>query len=218
MASRGLLAVSLLLAVLVATGGARGGSATSTGVFVVHPDPRLCPSPLCGGYWVALANAARTTCANGLRRSRCYVAKAVTAGSSKPVAVPEEALASGRLRSADYGGLGRLGVLAVGSVYARAGTAEPAGGFYRVRDTGLRCVRAPCFSYSVTQVNGSTRTTVAGVDLSAARVTPNELDSAEVALHTSHGLLARGLFVRGDEGERLFRATKLWLRARLPRA
>ena len=36
--------------------------------YIVRADPRLCPSPLCGGYWVALANGARTRCADGVAR------------------------------------------------------------------------------------------------------------------------------------------------------
>jgi hypothetical protein len=56
------------------------------------------------------------------------------------------------------------------------------------------------------------------VDLSAARATARELDRADAALHMKDGLYARGLFVRGDEGERMFRATRLYLKVPLPRA
>ncbi|MEP7224495.1 MAG: DUF6748 domain-containing protein, partial [Actinomycetota bacterium] len=44
--------------------------------YVVYTDPRLCPSPLCGGYWVALANHSRTRCPDRRYRPRCYVASA----------------------------------------------------------------------------------------------------------------------------------------------
>ena len=186
---------------------------SGTAMYVVRPDPRLCPSPMCGGYWVAIANGARTRCADDLRYPRCYVARAVDT-KGRGTSVVESALVRGALD------LGRddLAELIVRAVYAPAGAAPPVGGYYRVRDTGTRCVRAPCYSYRVTPVNASTRATVADVDLSAARVIASEVDRAEAALQSKDGLYARGLFVRGDEGERLFRATRLWLRAPLPRA
>lgn len=216
MASRVGLAGLLLLALCgtVATTAVARQPPTGTAMYVVRHDPRLCPSPLCGGYWVAIANGARTRCVDGLRHPRCYVAEAARANGDPVGRIAEEALVRGAMD------LGRddLGELVVSAVYAPAGRAPVRGGYYRVRDTGIRCVRAPCFSYRVTQVNGSTRTTVSGVDISAARVTASELDRADAALQTRDGLYARGLFVRGDEGERVFRATRLFLRTPLPRA
>ena len=67
----------------------------------------------------------------------------------------------------------------------------PSGGFYRVTDTGIRCVRAPCFSYRVTQVNGTTGTAVSGVDLEAARATPKAVARARAAVEKKNGLYAR---------------------------
>ena len=216
MASRVGLVGLLLLALCgtVATTAVARQPPTGTAMYVVRHDPRLCPSPLCGGYWVAIANGARTRCVDGLRRPRCYVAEAVRANGDPVGSIAEEALVRGAMD------IGRddLGELVVSAVYAPAGRARVLGGYYRVRDTGIRCVRAPCFSYRVTQVNGSTRTTVSGVDISAARVTASELDRADTALQTKDGLYARGLFIRGDEGERVFRATRLFLRAPPPPA
>ena len=208
------MAMVALVAALVGTTAAARQPPTGTAMFVVRHDPRLCPSPLCGGYWVALANAARTRCADGLRHVRCYAARAVDARGD-PIGDMAE---GGLVRGAIGAGRDDLGELVATAVYTPVGRAQVFGGYYRLRDTGLRCVRAPCFSYRVTQVNGSTRTKVSGIDLSAARVAANEVDRAEAALHARDGLYARGIFVRGDEGERLFRATKLYLRAPLPRA
>ena len=71
-----------LLAILLAAGIAVSGAAartppTGTAMFLVEHDPRLCPSPLCGGYWVSLANGVRTRCGNGQPQTRCYAARAV---------------------------------------------------------------------------------------------------------------------------------------------
>ena len=190
-----------------------------TAIYTVRVDPRLCPSPLCGGYWVALANGARTRCADEKPRARCYVAKAVGVDRHPPdVGVPDGALVRAEIEAWELAGLGKLGVLAVAAVFAPAGTAPMSGGYYRVTDTGIRCIRAPCFSYRATQVNGSTRTTLSGVDLEAALAAPAEVDAAQAAVRTKSGLLARGRFVSSADGGRLFRASRLFLRAPQPRA
>jgi hypothetical protein len=213
MASRVGLAATL---VAVAAGAVSGSAATSASgvpaIYTVRSDPRLCPSPMCGGYWVALANGARTRCADGVQRSQCYVAEA------RGASLFDRGLARGVIQAGDYGGLGTLGVLVVSAVFAPAGIARASGGYYRVRDTGVRCVRAPCFSYRATQVNGSTRTTMSEVDLQAAQATPGEVERAQEALPTINGLLAQGRFVRTSHGEVAFRALRLFLRAPQPRA
>jgi hypothetical protein len=214
--------LAAMLVALVAGGAA--GSASSqppigTAIYAVRLDPRLCPSPLCGGYWVALANGARTTCADGLRRPQCYAARAVDEKRhALDVSIPDQGLVRADLEPWDFEGFGKLGVLAVATVFAPAGTAPVSGGYYRVVDRGIRCVRAPCFSYRATQVNGSTRTTMSGVNLQAAHATPTEVARAEAALHTKNGLFARGRFASTPDGGRVFRALRLYLRVRQPRA
>jgi hypothetical protein len=202
----------------VAAAAALAGSAPSqppvgTVIYTVQADPRLCPSPLCGGYWVALANMARTRCHDGVRRGRCYVAKAV-GEDRRPLeaAVPDGALARAVVESSEHEGLGRLGVLAVAAVFTPAGTAKVSGGFYRVTDTGVRCIRAPCVSYRARPLNAWTRIAVSKVDLAAARATPFDVARAKAALHTRNGLLARGRFTRTSRGALVFRAFRLYLR------
>jgi Domain of unknown function (DUF6748) len=209
------VAVSVvLLAGVVGTGSAARQPPTGTAMYVVRVDPRLCPSPLCGGYWVALANGARTRCQDGLRRPRCYVASAVGPRGKPLGGIVEGALVRGAID------IGRddLGELIAHAVYAPAGIAPVSGGYYRVIDTGIVCVRAPCFSYRVTQANGSTRTTVSSVDLAAGGATHAEVARARPALRTKNGLYARGRFGRSDDGGVVFRALRLYLRAPLPRA
>lgn len=220
MASRVGLLVALLLvsAAAVSTSAARTPP-KGTAVFVVRHDARLCPSPLCGGYWVALANGARTRCSDGLRRPRCYVARLVDrSGAPLRGEVPEESLGRGAIAAWHAIGGRLLDQLVVASLYAPAGTATPSGGFYRVEDTGIRCVRAPCFSFRETQVNGSTRTTSSSVDLRASSATDEEIIRAATAVRSEDGLYARGRFARTADGGRTFRALRLYLRVPLPRA
>ena len=217
MASRvGLVAalVLVLVSAVAATSTAARQPPTGTAIYVVRVDMRLCPSPRCGGYWVAIANGARTRCADGLRYPRCYVARAVDSAGKRLDGIAEGSLVRGTMD------LGRddLGELVAKEVFAPAGRAAVAGGYYRVTDTGIRCVRAPCFSWRATQVNGSTRTPASGVDVKAANATSNEVARAQVALRTKSGLLARGRFGPGADGGRVFEALRLYLRAPQPRA
>lgn len=220
MASRvGPLVVLLLAVGALVTSSAARTAPRGNAIFVLEHDPRLCPTPLCGGYWVALANGARTRCPDGLRRPRCYVARlAGPRGSSLPRAVSERSLARGALAPWRPFGDRTLDELVVSALYAPAGTATPSGGYYRVTDTGVRCVRAPCFSFRVTQVNGSTRTTTSSIDLGASGATAGEISRARAAIHTRDGLCARGRFARTPDGGRVFRGLRLYLRAPLPRA
>ena len=215
MASRvGLVVTLLLVTAFITTATAARQPPTGTAMFVVRHDPRMCPSPACGGYWAALANAARTRCQDGLRHPRCHAAVAVDA-QGRPVGdVPEDAIVRGAIDI----GRGEPGELVVAAIYTPSGRAMISGGYYRVRDTGIRCVRAPCFSYRATQVNGSTGTRVSWVDASAAKVTAQALARATAALRTKDGLYARGDFSSGLDGGRVFHARRLFLRAALPRA
>ncbi len=215
MSSRvGLLAIALLIAGIAVAGSNARQPPVGTAMYVVRPDPRLCPSPRCGGYWVAIANGARTRCADGLRRPRCYVARVVNAHGGAVGSVPDGAL----VRAALADGADGLDVLEATAVYEAAGTATVSGGYYRVLDTGVRCVRAPCFSFRAGQVNGRTGVTTSSVDLAASAAAPSEIARARHALGTKDGLYARGRFASTDGGGRVFRALRLYLRAPLPRA
>jgi hypothetical protein len=211
--------VGLVVLLTIVVAGSAAWSARSqppigSALYTVRVDPRLCPSPLCGGYWVEIANGVRTRCADGLRHPRCYVARAVDAKGN-----PLESIADGALaRGAIDVGRDDLGELEASAVYAPAGRATGTGGYYRVTDRGIRCVRAPCFSLRATRLNGVARTALSGIDLRAAGAPAAEVARAEAALRTKNGLLARGRFVKTSDGGRVFRASRLFVRARQPRA
>jgi hypothetical protein len=208
------LVIVLVLCGIVTTSAVARQPPTGTAMYVVRHDPRLCPSPLCGGYWVAIANGARTRCHDGLRRPRCYVATAVAADGGPLAGVGEGALVRGAI---DLGS-DDLGELVVSAVYAPAGRAPLAGGFYRVVDTEVRCVRAPCRSYRATQLNGRTRATISKVQLDTTKASPAEVARAHRALQTADGRYVRGVFSLTADGGGAFVAVRLYLRAPLPRA
>ena len=213
-----------LLAILLAAGVAVSGAAartppTGTAMFLVEHDPRLCPSPLCGGYWVSLANGVRTRCGNGQQQTRCYAARAVDR-YGRPYAdeIPGGSLVRGAIALGETFGDRRLDQFRVYAVYAPAGTAAVSGGYYRVVDNGIRCIRAPCFSYRAGQVNGSSRVMISEVDLQASGAPAGAIERAQAALRTKDGVYARGRFATTPDGGRVFRALRLYLRAPQPRA
>jgi hypothetical protein len=208
------LATSLVLLAVAAVASAARQPPSGTEMYVVRVDPRLCPSPMCGGYWVALANGARTRCQDGQRHPRCYVARAVSRRGEPLGGIAARSLVRGAIDD----GRDDFGVLLASAVYAPAGTAPVRGGYYRVVDNGIRCVRAPCFSYTLGQVNGRTRGRVSGIDLDAARAEPSEVARARAALRTKDGLYAQGRLTSGLDGGRVLHATRFFLRAPLPRA
>ena len=197
---------------------AGAGPSPEPSFYTVRPDPRLCPSPLCGGYWVALANRARTTCADGLRRPRCYVAKAVDVRGGQPTGFPAVGLAVGRLRQESSDGAGEIGVLVTSEAFVALGRPAATGRFAQLTSTGIQCVRAPCFSIRETRLNSSFARLVSGVDLAPAGPEQADRARAEAALGSRGGLLAQGRVVSVTDGGRVFRATRVFLRAPQPRA
>ena len=211
-----LVGLSALLGLVSASNGARSAAPS---YYVVRPDPRLCPSPLCGGHWVSLANQARTRCHDGLFRPRCYVTRAVDV-RREPLSSPwPEALARAEIAQWEFEGPGvqKLGLLVVAEIWRPVG--RPAtGGFYRLRDTAVRCIRAPCFSFRGARLNGSLRVTLSDFDPGRVRASSDEIESARTALASDTGLLASGRPVGTPHGGRVFSASRFYLRAALPRA
>jgi hypothetical protein len=131
--------------------------------------------------------------------------------------VPSNALVSGGLEPRSFAGFGKLGTLVVADVWKPAGSSSPSGDVYRLRDSGVRCIRAPCFWLLDARLNSSRHGTVSDLDLTATGASPSERTRAEVALRTSTGLLAAGHITRTADGGRVFRATTLFFRVARPR-
>jgi hypothetical protein len=178
--------------------------------YIARADPRLCPSPLCGGYWVALANHRRTRCVDGVYRSRCYVASAWPASR----AIEDGALVRGGIAAEEHPGFGRLGILIATKVRNPEGAAA-SGAYYRLRDSGIRCVREPCFSIRASRLNTSSTALLSGVDLEPAGL---ELEGDIAIALTGEGLFAAGRLVSTNDGGRVLRATRVYLTGAKPRA
>ncbi|MBA2641990.1 MAG: hypothetical protein H0U82_03550 [Actinobacteria bacterium] len=212
------VAAALIVALFPAAGqsGPPPPKLVGSSQYVVRPDPRLCPSPICGGYWVALANRSRTRCADGAVRPRCYVALAVDE-KRQPL---QTGMSDGTLVRADidpwtFQGFGNLGALVVADVRAPIGRGTK-GTYFKVRDLGIRCIRAPCFSLGAAKLNRPVKVTVSSLDLTLATRLPKEWKRAEKEL-TAAGLFLLGRVVKTSDAGWILQASRIYLPVTAPR-
>lgn len=198
---------------------------------VTAHDSRRCVSPVCGGLFVKRVNAAQTRCADGTMQASCYVANIDTSAlglSDDENVAFQEALASGqalvraaRMSAFTFNGirLGRLtaneGWLAQGPAgpAPRMENALPAGTFYRAKDNGVRCKRAPCPTTTVAKLNSTRTLTTSGVNLAPANATRPQNDAAMDAYHTQEGFLLAGAITGKLSTGQLATANQFYLRA-----
>jgi hypothetical protein len=216
------LAVSLIAAGATAAHGT--SSAAAETVYRLRPDPRMCPSPVCGGFWAARVNVATTTCIGGDTRPACYVA-AVDLGGFAPTGAARIRAAIARSRALVDGGIVRyphdvfpqLGSLLARSAWLPAGSGDAHGTVYRLVDTGIRCIRAPCFSLRATVVNGTPSVKLSEVDLDAAGVPGAARRRARALLRRGGILVAGSVHAVSDpawpDTGRGLTATQVWLPA-----
>ena len=104
-----------------------------------------------------------------------------------------------------------LRVLVVDALREPVGSAVPAP-IYRVRDTGIRCVRAPCFFMRAWRLSTTKAVTVSELDLDPAGLTPGQEQAAQEALEPKNGgLFVAGRIVRASDGGRSLRASAVYL-------
>jgi uncharacterized protein DUF6748 len=194
-------------------------------LYRVRPDPRLCPSPMCGGYFVASVDATPTTCYDGVRRPACYVAAvgldalpATSRSRARAALAAPAALAEGRLVAFRSNVAPRLAALAAHAVWRPAGSAGESGEtIFRVVDTGIRCIRAPCFSLRATAAETGRVVRLSGVDLDAPGVTSGSLRRATDLLGRDGVLVGGSLRADREPGwpaaGRVLDAAQVWLPA-----
>ena len=125
---------------------------------------------MCGGWFLKRVNRTGTRCLDGVVRSRCYVASIRGTAQAPTNGV---FLARGRLTAAKLPGFPGYAMLELSQVWSPgSGTAIEPDVVYRVRDNGVRCITAPCFSFDAQLVERARMTRLSDVDLSRARLTP----------------------------------------------
>ena len=218
------VAIVLLVAAVAALGGApraEGDTPSSVSSYYIgRGDPRLCPSPMCGGVWVRLVNKTATSCGGQFTGRECYVA----AVDVSQVRVSERlrarlaglvgsglALARGTIVRGRVPGFPELPTLVASEVWpASSAPGTPTGPFRVLRDNGVRCITAPCFS--------GRHTNLSGIDLSKLRTTHAERDHARDRIAAGE-LVAAGRIVRepdvGPAGAgRVLVATQFYVKVR----
>jgi hypothetical protein len=203
------LAVAIAVGTTPSDAGADATQAVGSSQYVVRADRRACPAPRCGGYFVALANRAVTPCGDGTQAANCYVARVVDRQGAAVPSIKDDSLARAAIEIRDLDGM-RLGVLVAAEVRAPFGIGTK-GSFFRVRDTGIVCVRAPCFSYRAWRLNGSASVRLSAVDLKGARPGAAALARARKALGSKVGVFVQGFVVPAGNGGRILRALRVYL-------
>jgi hypothetical protein len=223
--------LAVLVAALAVVAGARPAAGDNprevSSYYLARVDPRLCPSPMCGGIWVKLVNVGATRCGDGARREECYAAEAdltqlpvdeksrvlLQAALTTGRAVARGALVPGRVE-----GFPELDTLVVTEVWTASGSqSRPRGVFHKLRDRGLRCIAAPCFSTHAAALNTGRHVNVSEIDLAPSGAPARERASA--LQHLPHvGLITAGRIVRdrkpGRAGYgRTLVATQFYVRA-----
>lgn len=163
--------------------------------FTVSPDMRMCPSARCGGFWVKAVNRRTTACADGTSAEACYVAAIDwRAMGGDPGISAATVVVKGSLRLQTYAGIGDLGVLVARDAWGSATALSPAGITYRLSDSGIVCVAAPCFNVDAEALNLGLGLKLSGYDLSKVGATDEQLKLAGLAYRKGR-LLASGSIV-----------------------
>jgi hypothetical protein len=219
-----LVVTAALAAALASNATAHSPNGTAT-YLRVRPDLRMCPSPMCGGWWAGRVNRDTIVCGNGLVVPECYAAmldfSALELADERRARIEQvlangTALLRGRLARGTVVGPSpsrQLDTLVVTEIWLRSGQARSRGLAYRVEDNGVRCIRAPCFSLHASVLNTAAHRNVSSLDLEASGASQAAVRRARAALDGT-GVMVEGRVVAGGPaGDRTLRASAFWLRA-----
>lgn len=169
--------------------------------YSVRQDTRRCVSPLCGGVWVSRVNRANTKCADNTWARECYVADADLSALGLPepqasdlqsVVRDGRVILRGEIVKRKFNGFGKLGVFEASEVWEPATSAEPRGNFFRVTNTGVRCITYPCPTFHEAKLNRRAERDLASLDLSQIGASDEAISDAYQATTTPDGVLVAG--------------------------
>src|SRR5262249_40887566 len=158
--------------------------------YSVRPDLRKCASPMCGGYFVKSVNTKSTRCADGHYLAECYVTGIDWHGQAE--VEPQKALLRGKIVRKVDPNFGALGLFRVTEVWQAASDNRPAGTFFLVHETRIRCVAAPCPTHNEAELNSTVNRKIAGVDLSESGAPSDVISQAAVTMGQPSGLIVAG--------------------------
>lgn len=160
-----------------------GDALTTSGSFIVtRHDTRRCASPTCGGVYVKRVNAPTTRCLDGLTRTDCYVGM-IDLNAVPGAEAVKASLEAGRgvLEGSLVGtsGTPNVATLKASAAWVGVAGATPVGTFYKVSDSGVRCITTPCPTFKVATINGSASRNVNALTLN--RTVPVAAAAAQTA-------------------------------------
>lgn len=151
---------------VLAAGGSFDASADGT-YFNIERDTRLCPAPVCGGYWVDSLNQKKVECADGSVSARCYVAEIAFSrlgfSSSQINAIEQDisedgVVLQGNLTRRYDRQHGAVGVLQPNAAWRAAASIAPQGEFLRIEHRGCKDYSQPCNEVRAHSANNRTST------------------------------------------------------------
>ncbi len=178
---------------------ADGASDSVYTYFTVRADTmRRCPTPLCGGKFLQRVNRSTTACHTGRSATECYVPALDYSGLGLSEAQVDllgdrPLLVRGRFAPKVFPGtLGNLGTFIVTEAWQAQGDNTPEGVFVRIKDSGARCIAAPCENKEERALNGSRKANI-------AEIRWEDADLTEAALVASiESTFQEGTIVVGD--------------------
>ena len=196
------LSLQLPGAALAQTSGSSPGVALPARAYyiVTRIDPRMCPSPICGGVYVKQVNRSRTVCADGKFAPECY---APILDWSALGLTQEEAwqleddfrgqsiLARGTLQTLDTP-FGPLAGLVSTEAWRGVTGNDPLGIFLGLRPSGIVCITYPCPELLAVWLNHHRRRLIHSLDLTPSGADAKQLDDGYDALYQGAGLLVAG--------------------------
>lgn len=171
--------------------------------YFVTEDFRRCASPFCSGAFYRLANATKTTCADGTKAERCYAASEDwtklnlgPVGQDKVSAalgpLGGEILVRATIAKKDWGnGLGKFAHLNVREAWLPQGPNAPEGPVARVEDSGIRCITFPCPSLREKKLNSSATASLAELGWAESNATDEQISNGLDKMATD-GLIIAG--------------------------
>ncbi len=157
--------------------------------FIVRHDPRKCPSPSCGGYFVTKVNDQKSQCANGQFKQECYVSSInYQKIRLNNIQFQQSILLQGEIKIAPPVALTdgtnntlsseQLGVFIAKAAYRPISTKNPVGVFIGLQDNGQRCATEPCFSTDQYILNHDEIRMISNFNLEKSGATRKQLKQA----------------------------------------
>jgi hypothetical protein len=104
--------------------------------------------------------------------------------------------------------------LTAGEAWVGQTTSDATGSFYRVKDNGIRCIKAPCNSIGASKLNTNAVRTLSDLDLASTGATQKQIDAAMDDLFSSgDGILVAGAIATTKNGGHALVASEFFIKA-----